>query len=331
VRRVVLVALAVAAAVAAVFEVPRLLVFGWIWFLAVVLPAVTVDWGVLAVGAAALVLFAGGVHWAGWAWRRRAAGRPPWRFRWTLSVVALTFLLFASGVCLVGLTHQVAWLAGAREPLYGTSLGERYQSRAAQWNLKDLGMGALNYHSTIGRLPPGGTFTPDGAGLHSWETHLLPYLPYSTREIDMQSPWNGPRNEAYFKSVLPPFINPDFRTADLEDADGFGLSHYAANRHVFNAGQPLRLDQITDGPANTILFGEVNTGFKPWGDPVNWRDPAKGINASPEGFGGARSNGGARFVMADGSVRFVSEKVSPRVLQALATPAGGEPVDDSPR
>lgn len=34
------------------------------------------------------------------------------------------------------------------------------------------------------------------------------------------------------------------------------------------------------------------------------------------------------FVMADGSVRFVSERISPAVLRALATPRGGELVGD---
>lgn len=40
-------------------------------------------------------------------------------------------------------------------------------------------------------------------------------------------------------------------------------------------------------------------------------------------------SGGALFAMADGSVRFVSERVSPTVLKALATPDGGEAVDPS--
>jgi hypothetical protein len=33
--------------------------------------------------------------------------------------------------------------------------------------------------------------------------------------------------------------------------------------------------------------------------------------------------------MADGSVRFISEKVSPNVMRALATPNAGDEVDES--
>lgn len=76
-----------------------------------------------------------------------------------------------------------------------------------------------------------------------------------------------------------------------------------------------------------MKIGEVNANFKPWGDPYNWRDPAKGVNRSPHGFGGAWSERGATFLMADGSVRFISERVNPEVMKALATPQGGETVD----
>ena len=40
------------------------------------------------------------------------------------------------------------------------------------------------------------------------------------------------------------------------------------------------------------MAGEVAGDFKPWGDPTNWRDPALGINRSPEGFGGPLSGRG---------------------------------------
>ena len=84
---------------------------------------------------------------------------------------------------------------------------------------------------------------------------------------------------------------------------------------------------ITPQSAITNAFGEVNANFSPWGRPMNVRDPARGINRGPYGFGGAPGSGGAHFAMADGSVRFVSEKISPAVLKALATPNGGEEID----
>src|SRR5690348_11362870 len=110
---------------------------------------------------------------------------------------------------------------------------------------------------------------------------------------------------------------------------GFGLSHYAANVWVLGPNTKKRITDITDGSANTLLNGEVHADFKPWGHPMNFRDPARGINRSAQGFGGAPYSGGAYYTMADGSVRFVSERISPDVLRALSTPAGGESVDGS--
>ena len=39
-------------------------------------------------------------------------------------------------------------------------------------------------------------------------------------------------------------------------------------------------------------------------------------------------NGGVNFVFCDGSVRFVSEKISPEVFEALTTIRGGEVIGD---
>jgi hypothetical protein len=157
----------------------------------------------------------------------------------------------------------------------------------------------------------------------------LPFLlgSYATNDIDKKVAWNHPRNERFFKCIIPEFINPDLGNAALEDAQGFGLSHYAANSRVLGANRGMRRADIADGTSTTLLVGEVNANFQPWGNPINWRDPAKGINKTAHGFGGPRTAGGGRFLMADGSVRFISAQVSPEVLRALATPAGGEEID----
>lgn len=301
--------------------------FGWAAFLGRVVPRMTVDPGAVVVAAVALVLLTVGMHVAGRkAYRRFAAGRPEWpaawRLKWTLSAVAMTFLLFTAGISLIGVTHQAAWLATSKEPL----TGEAYAGH--MWTdtrnaLKYVGLGLHNQHDVHGAFPAGGTFDEDGNGLHSWVTHTLLMLNYEN-PVDMKLPWRHPKNEPHFRSVVSVLINPELRTAAARDADGFGLSHYAANVRVLGPNRPMRLEEITDGISNTLLIGEANTGFRPWGDPVNGRDPAAGIGESPEQFGGPAGTGGATFLMADGSVRVMSEDVDPAVLRALATPAAGD-------
>ncbi len=57
----------------------------------------------------------------------------------------------------------------------------------------------------------------------------------------------------------------------------------------------------------------------------NFRDPALGINQNRRGFG-SPFTGGANFLLGDGSARFLSDKIDPKVLKALSTPNGREPL-----
>ncbi len=310
-------------AVATTIEGAVTIVFGWVPFLGRVLPEVKPDGPSVVVGALALLSFGAGVHWLGRSWRRTAnpvGGR--WRVRWTVAVVLGVVVLFTAGISIIGISHQVAWLATSEQPLVGEGLG---RGGSAEQNAKMIGFGLVMYASANkDYLPPGGTFAADGEMRHSWETYILPYMGYSTSGIDMNSPWHGPENQKYFKCVLPDFINPGFRTPPLDDANGFGLSHYAVNSRVLSAAKPMTLSEITNGASNTILVGEVNVGFKPWGHPINWRDPAAGQNQGVSTFGGPASSNGTTFVMADGSVRFIRNGSDPAVLRALGNPRVNE-------
>jgi hypothetical protein len=304
----------------ALVEEVRTLLFGWVEFLWRVVPQVAPDWPSVAVGVGAFALFGGGVHlFARARW-------PGWKLRRTATVVVGCVVLFAAGVAVVGIAHQVGWLASSGRPLREESVARWWTTR--EGNAREFGIGASNYEGANGHLPPGGSFTDNGEMLHSWETHLLPYLNYSARDIDLKQPWNAPANAEYFRRIHPDFINPGFRTPPLTDADGYGLSHYAANVRVAGANRGMKLTEITDGTGNTILFGEVNAGFRPWGHPVNWRDPAAGIGRSPAQFGGPPGTSSVLFVMADGSVRAVSNRASAATLKALATPNAGDAGDE---
>jgi prepilin-type processing-associated H-X9-DG protein len=75
-----------------------------------------------------------------------------------------------------------------------------------------------------------------------------------------------------------------------------------------------------------IRAGEA-ADYKPWGSPANWRDPARGINRTPDGFGSTDPKG-ANFVFADGGARFLSKDINAQVLKALSAPDGGEAIPD---
>jgi hypothetical protein len=293
------------------------LVIGWLLFLHRVLPRITADPTSLAVGLGASVLFAGGLQLAGRWWMGRRAKPGVWKVRWTLTVMALVVLLFGSGIAVVGIAHQVGWIASSREPLMGPAL--KFRPGHSEDNLKWLGISVLNLQDTYPKGSPYPRFRENGTMLHGWALELLPFIGYSTPGLKRDLPWNHPDNQPIFKSVLPIFINPDFVPAQLTDDEGYGLNHYAANVRVMGA-KPVAFSQITNGAANTLLIGEVNANFKPWGHPANWRDPQHGMNTTPHGFGGPKSRGGALFVMADGSVRFISDRTSPEVIRALSNP-----------
>jgi prepilin-type N-terminal cleavage/methylation domain-containing protein/prepilin-type processing-associated H-X9-DG protein len=117
-----------------------------------------------------------------------------------------------------------------------------------------------------------------------------------------------------------------------------------------------RIAEITDGTSNTLLVGELSWNSAPtfreygWTLPADWARSTSGMtdarvsyccrnirypleqmtlrlgvegNANDVSLGSMHS-GGANFLYADGSVRFLKKSTSLQVLQAAATRAGGE-------
>jgi prepilin-type processing-associated H-X9-DG protein len=306
---------------------------GWIIFPIKTLPKMTWEPAALAVAGVALaivVLLTHGI--ARWLYEyAKAEARPAcrWQFRWSVAIVSLVVIMFASTICMIVFVHESSWLLTSDKPWFEMS-GARQAARrmTSVNNLKQIGLAFHNYAMTLGRLPAGGTFTQEGEMLHSWETMLLPFMEHGEIKPNMTLPWDHPENVHWFRTILRDFINPGVRVDDHVDAQGYALSHYAANSQVIGANRQMDFKDVSDGLSTTILAGEVNNYFKPWGHPVNWRDPASGINESPDGFGGPWTSGGANFLMMDGSVRMLGKDIDPAVLRALSTPNGGEKVSD---
>jgi prepilin-type processing-associated H-X9-DG protein len=309
---------------------------GWAMFLVQVAPQVAVSGEGILTAAVCLVLLTVGLHaLAGWLWEQRQRAAPPdqdrlaWRWRWTLGLVGIVVLMFVAGISAVGVTHQTAWLLTSPEPATDGGIQGVGARMLAANRLKQIAVGLHDHHEQHGKLPAGGVFDARGRGQHGWMTFVLPHLDREEgelfRRIDLQAAWTDPPNVPHFRTVVRPYQAPQVQ--EREDDAGFALSHYAANAWVLGGDVPRSFKDIPDGLSNTLLLGEAAGNYKAWGHPTNWRDPAKGINTSKDGFGSPRG-GGANFAFADGSVRFLKNDVHPDVLRALSTPDGGERMPD---
>lgn len=182
-------------------------------------------------------------------------------------------------------------------------------------NLRMLAIGMSNYHETFGVLPPGGVYSADNVAQHSWQTMLLPYLTELDlyRRFDFNVPWTHPRNQQWFQYRVVAYETPGLEPM----RNGFALSHIAGNEHVFSKNSRVRYIDFKRGRGKTMLAGQVSAGFKPWGQPDNWRDPARGLHFDESTFGGP-SDGRTVVLMANGSIRVLAKDTDIEVLRAMS-------------
>ena len=128
-------------------KVPYLLVVGWAKFLARVVPRLDPSPGELAVAIVSLLVVVGGVHWlARWA-------KPGWPWRHTLRTVSLLVLMFVAGTAMIGITHQVGWLARGRLIDRSEKYDEHLAELLASGHLDQLGRSARAHWQTHGTYP----------------------------------------------------------------------------------------------------------------------------------------------------------------------------------
>ncbi len=229
-------------------------------------------------------------------------------------------------------------------PLWLNEAGERWRrkqtSRVVTANLQQIWAALDSFHSEHQRFPAGGSFADyaDGLpiGMHGWMTDLLPHLGYEqlSAQIDRRRPWSDPANAPAMQTRVEIFLTPG--TPYEPTPTDHAPTHFAGvggrvetdfgtgDLGIFGRNSQLTRDDVIDGLSQTMIAGEVAQSIPAWGEPDNWRSIGAGLNKSPQGFGNGDDTG-AHFLMADGSVRFLPNRMSLQTLQQLSTRNGSEP------
>ena len=87
-------------------EPPCRLLFGWVFYLAEVLPRTRFNLELLLSSLGALVLGTTGLQWL----MRTFCGRSRWPWRFTLAWCGVLIVMFGTSIAAVGIVHQIGWL-----------------------------------------------------------------------------------------------------------------------------------------------------------------------------------------------------------------------------
>lgn len=304
------------------------LFLGWIGGFLRIGKGLIIEPRALAAGLTAMLLFVFFLH------RTIRCFDRNWSLRKTSGIAAAVFAFVFSSMAIAAAIHECYWLE-KYDSYWLESNSRAFINRFQTMNqFKKIALGVGNYseaRSNQGALPHRESGEKNGELGHSLATYLLPYLGQSElyQKIRLDRSWTDPGNRECFKKDLD-IYSPRWteKKKDHYNSEGLALCGFASNQYVFRPDETMTFKKITDGTSNTIILGEVEFHKRPWGDPVNARDLLLGINKSHYGFGNSRNYGsGAQFAFADGTVRFISNKVDPKILKTLATPDGGEKLD----
>lgn len=218
-----------------------------------------------------------------------------------------------------------------------TEAREAARRTQCRGHLKQIGLALHNYHGTYSQFPD--LASVDGLPPRSWRVELLPFLDHAAlrqQYVDADA-WDAASNRPVSREWMLIYRCPSHEFEEVADQPKFAAySGVRGSNTLFPDGRGLPIRKVTDGTSNTIAIVEA------CGRPVIWTAPHDidlaqqrvGVNLpgeQPGRSGSAISSyhpRGANVAFADGSVRWVSQDIDPKLLQALLSVNGGETVGD---
>ncbi len=166
----------------------------------------------------------------------------------------------------------------------------REAARSAQCmsNLKQIGLGLLNYESRYGCFPPAYVADANGKPLYSWRVVLMAEIDRTDRWFGGQladgfhfdEPWDSPNNSKLHK--LTPYTV--WHCPSDQAIAGSNETNFVAvvgpGTMFASDGTSRRLADVTDGPENTLIVVEVVDAGIHWMEPkeLDWRTMSFRLN-----------------------------------------------------
>lgn len=194
-------------------------------------------------------------------------------------------------------------------------------------NLRQIALAFHNYESTYKQLPAAYLLDADGKRTMSWRVAILPFMESSRIYENYKSdePWDSASNQAVTSVPIMTYKNPaDTKAGPLETS----YMVVTGPGTLFEDEKATRFSEVTDGLSNTILAVEVvGTGVK-WSEPkdLDINTMIFKINGGGANAIGSPFRFGANVAFADGSVKFLPNKMLESTLRAMLTRNGGEAI-----
>lgn len=194
--------------------------------------------------------------------------------------------------------------------------------------LRNLSAAIQLFETRHGSLPPVATLDEQGQSLHSWRTLLLPHLGADRlfRSFKLWEPWNSPSNRRFSETSVGLY-----RCDSNIDAPQEHTSYVAiiGPDTVWRAGKGVGLGEITDGPADTILFVEMRNSGIAWAEPrdldLGNLPPTIKESALLKSLSNHRQ--GLNVAFCDGHIETLPFTIPLDQFKALLTKSGGETID----
>jgi hypothetical protein len=242
--------------------------------------------------------------------------------RFTITIWQTMRIIFVIG-CVLGLMAALVRLGAQNRDVPPRA--------ACANNLKQIALALHNYHAVFNVFPPAYVADKEGRPMHSWRVLLLPFLEKQALydRYDFNERWDGPNNIKLLDEM--PYEFRCHRNRATHPALTTWTSYVAMGGPgtIFPGAKSMRLDQVTDGTADTIMVAEVANVRIPWTKPEDLDLRTMGLHINDRASASISSNHpeGANVARVDTNCQFIRESMNAIQLRSHATIAGRETAD----